>query len=112
MKFEIEVADRRINDLLFGHAGRYSPWLLEVRGEYNGPKETAIAVIYDREEDDEGTFNGRKTLLYVDILAGIKKFANHPEYAHQWAQFLNEDDDDITFDVAWNFVIFGKVVFT
>lgn len=112
MKFLIEVSDQRINDLLFGHMGRYSPWLQEVRGEYNGPKETAIAVTYDREDDDEGTFSGNKTLLYVDICAGIQKFANDSDYAHEWSYFIKEDDDDITFDVAWQFIIFGKVIYS
>lgn len=111
MKFLIEVSDQRINDLLFGHMGRYSSWLQEVR--FAGTDDRLrVAVTYDREDDDEGTFSGHKVLLYVDLCAGIQKFANDSEYAHQWAQFLNEDDDDITFDVAWQFIIFGKVIYS
>jgi hypothetical protein len=105
MNITIEITHKRVNDLLTGHLGRTSDWLHSVTGEIEG----GFHVHYDREEDAEGEGKGRKHISYAALQKGLAAMATgNPS---QFAAFVAEDDDDITFDVAWQFIILGREVY-
>lgn len=107
MKIEIEIPEEQINNLMHGHGGSVSSWLHEVKGRWNGKE--GIRVVYDREEDEEGDGNGSMRISRKQVAAGLKLMAESSTY--QFAQFLDENDDDITFDTALQYIIFGKLVY-
>ncbi len=107
MKITIEIKDSRISELLHGHGGSISPWLGSVSGSWNSGN--GAQVKYDREHDAEGDLTGRKATGRDAVLRGLTKMATGSPY--QFSQFLEENDDDITFDVAWQYIIFGKLVY-
>lgn len=107
MKLAIEISDKRISDLLHGHGGGYSPWIQELSGKWNSA--SGAKIKYDLESDNEGDGKGRKTIRKNDVQKGIALFViGAPE---QFADFIVENDDDICFDSAWQFIIFGKLIY-
>lgn len=111
MQITIELADSRINDLLHGHGGSYSPWLHSLEG--NLGKDGFFTVTYDLETDDEGDGNGDKKIWPSDVIKGLSLMAADTKEggAHQFSEFMAENDDDITFDTALQFIIFGKLIY-
>lgn len=107
MKITIQVADQRINDLIHGHQGRDSYWLHELRG--NLFKDGKFTVEYDRANDAEGSNKGRKTITPRMVHKGLSLMA--ASRGHAWAQFMGENDDDVTFYIAMQYIIFGKEVY-
>lgn len=105
MKITIEISDKRITDLIHGHGGSYSPWLHELVGEWNGPR--GCRVKFDREKDEEGESKGRMRIGRRAIARGMTIFAKLPSFG----DFIEENDDDITFDTFLQCVIFGKLVY-
>ncbi len=108
MQIKINIDMVQLDYLLTGHMGRYSSWLQEI----SGILEEGFSAKFDREEDDEGTFKGRKKINQRAIAKGLELMANSKEYCHHFADFMNENADDITFDTVWQFIIFGKVIYS
>lgn len=107
MKITLEIKEQRITDLLHGHCGSYSPWLHSASGKWNSTK--GFKVKFDREEDEEGSGNGFKTITAKDVAKGLSLMA--VDLPNHWEQFMTEDDDDITFDSIMQYIIFGKLVY-
>lgn len=58
-------------------------------------------------EDDQKVYRiDRKALL-----KGLELFAEDSKMAHHWADFIKEDDDAITADVFFQYVVFGEVIY-
>lgn len=104
MIITLNIPDKRIHDLLHGHGGQYSPWLQELTGDVIA--DGFFQAVYDLETEGVGHRNFNRD----DVMKGLSLMAI--ESPTQFGQFLEGDDDDITFDVALQFVIFGKVVFS
>ena len=107
MIIQLPIENKRITDLLHGHGGSMSPWLHEVNGEWHGAGDCCVR--FDREEDEEGDGKGHKTVKEDQVKFGLALMAQNSP--HQFGQFLNGNDDDVTFDTAWQYIIFGKLVY-
>lgn len=68
-----------------------------------------IHVIHDDPEDPEGSFKGLKNLTWTDIEKGLQLMAEHNQY--QFTQLIEQNDDAITHDVVWQFIILGEEVY-
>lgn len=107
MKITVDVEDQRITDLLEGHGGTHSPWIHELTGTWKG--RPGLKVRYDREQDEEGEGKGRQTIRRKDVARGLATMIKiAPE---EFADFILENDDDLTFDVFIQCIIFGKLVY-
>lgn len=106
MRVTIEIDDKRVSDLLHGHAGGYSPWMHELSGEWN---KGGAKVRFDREQDDEGAGKGKMNVGRLLVRRGLTIMAK--ECPNRWADFMGRNDDDLAFDCAWQCIIFGKVVY-
>lgn len=107
MQITIQITDKRITDLLHGHGGSYSQWLHELSGSWNKP--AGAKVKFDREQDEEGSGKGHKVIRAAAVKRGLAIMAQSEPY--QFSQFLEENDDDITFDTALQCIIFGKTIY-
>lgn len=107
MKITLNIPDVRITDLLHGHGGGYSPWLRELTGQWT--RKAGFRVKYDLEAGEEGEGKGRKSVRAGAVRRGLALMAQHEPGA--FAQFLEGNDDDLTFDTALQFIIFGKLVY-
>ena len=105
MRIHLDVDDKRVSDLLTGHAGRMSDWLESATGN----TDDGFFVRYDREADEEGTFKGARHISHAGIAEGLATMAKVAPLA--FGAWLAESDDDLTFDVAWQCIIFGKVIY-
>jgi hypothetical protein len=105
MNIIVTITDKRVNDLLFGHLGKMSDWLHLVSGKIDD----GVKAVWDREKDAEGSAKGRGSFTREQIEKGLATMAEKAPY--QWAQFMLENDDDVTFDCAWQFIIFGKEIY-
>lgn len=85
-----------------------SPWLNEITNKGSKSK-PLYRVKFDREEDEEGGTTGLLLVNTNKIKEGLECMASINPY--QFSQWLNCDDDDVTFDVAWQCIIFGKLVY-
>lgn len=101
----LSIDDKRVSDLLTAHAGRSSDWLHAAAGDI----EQGFNVKFDRESEPEGAGNGLKFVGREEIIRGLQLMAL--EAPLSFAQWLTEDDDDNTFDCAWQFIVFGKLVY-
>lgn len=107
MKIILEIKDQRITDLLHGHGGGSSPWLHALSGKWDSAK--GAKVKYDLLEGEEGDGKGRMVISSLDVMRGLAVMAKEEPY--QFSQFLEENDDEITFDTALQCIIFGKCVY-
>ncbi len=107
MKITIDVSDERLNSLLHGHGGEDSPWLHELSG--NLIKDGQFFVHFDQEDDEEGAGTGKRTITREDVQHGLALMAQYAPY--QWGEFMQENDDTVTFDVALQFIIFGREIY-
>lgn len=112
MNIQTTIDDKRIEQLLFGHRGSVSDWLhlVNMTDQARGLG-AGVDASWDREGDPEGEAKGKGHFSYTDIERGIAAWAGSPEGLYQWGCFREENDDDVTFDVAWQFIIFGKLVY-
>jgi hypothetical protein len=110
MKIAFEIDDKRVANLLYGHAGGYSSWLKELARD-SDPTSLGAWATYSREGDDEGVFNGSTYISNEAIAEGLSKMAADGEGSYHWRQFMEGDDDEVSFDTAWQFIIFGKLVY-
>lgn len=101
------LTDKRIADLLHGHQGGMSPWLHSLTG--NLIQDGRIGVHFDKEDDEEGDGKGKLVITREEVQKGLTLMAQNSP--NQWAQFMTENDDDITFDTAIQYIIFGKLVY-
>jgi hypothetical protein len=107
MKICFHIKDKRVTDLLHGHGGRYSPWLHELSGKWTDPK--GFRIHYDREHDAEGAGTGRGRIGRRKVMRGLTLMAlGSPT---QFCEFLTENDDDVTFDTALQYIVFGKLIY-
>lgn len=102
MELKIRIPDKRINDLLHGHGGSASLWLHSLDGDL--PDKVAT-VRFNRENGG----CGEKIVERSDVENGLAIMC--AECPYQFGEFLDDNDDDITFDTAWQFIIFGKLVY-
>lgn len=101
----IAVTDLRIADLLFGHQALYSPWLHSITGTLGD----GVHAHFDKESDEEGAGTGQQRFDYAAIQKGLASMAvTDPKH---FADFMAENDDALTFDVAWQHIIFGKTIY-
>lgn len=107
VKVTHEIDDQRVMDLLSGHAMRYSDWVLKLEGNFND----GYKVTFDLETDNEGDGNGHKQVGYLGIARGLARMASDKEGSKHWADFLADNDDDITCDAAWQFICLGRMVY-
>lgn len=122
MTLTIELDDTRLYYLLFGHALSYS-WWGSFRGRLfkeepdgkHGVKYTAIPdavcrVSYDDPtKGEDGEHTGRKVVNFADIEKGLLIMSE--KYPSAWADFMAENDDVCTCDLAWQCIVFGEEVF-
>lgn len=45
------------------------------------------------------------------LLKGLELFASDSKFIHHWADFIKENDDAITADVFFQFVVFGECIY-
>ena len=107
MRITLDISDRRITDLLHGHSGNHSPWMRGLSGKWDGKR--GATVRFDREEDNEGDGKGVKTIRRPHVLQGLRIMAM--TCPNRFADFLEESDDDLAFDVAWQCILFGKIIY-
>lgn len=107
MQITVKINEKRLDQLLSGHGGSMSTsWLREwiVDRAPNGDV-SKITARWLAENDTEasGEFKLGK------IHNGISRFVqDHPKH---FADFMGENDDDVTFDVAAQCIVFGKIVY-
>jgi len=105
MQISVTILDENILDLFTGHGGVYaSEWLKSIEELDNG----LYRVIYDEEEQDF-RFSGDMTFGPDDIAKGLGIMAE--ESPRQFGQVLSGHADDLTFDIALQCVVFGKVIY-
>jgi len=114
MNISVTISDQAVSDLFTGHGGSYSSWLHEFEQEnayYDalGMGTGRYRAVYDLEDGAEGDAGGFNTFGPDDIAKGLGIMAQ--ESPHQFGQFLAGDADDLTFDTALQYVIFGKIVY-
>ena len=107
MQISVTIIDENILDLFTGHGGSYSSWLHEF--EQLGMGTGRYRAVYDLEEGEEGDAGGFNTFNPDDIAKGLGIMAQ--ESPRQFGQFLAGDADDLTFDIALQCVVFGKVIY-
>ena len=109
--------------------GGYSPWLEDIelvqvpskfdvknrtiwygQEDFFGHDGYKLKAKFDREQDEESTFKGRKTITKASIQKGLSVMAR--DYPRHFSDALDEARNDaITADVFIQCVIFGKVIF-
>ncbi len=105
MNITVTIPDNRIADLLFGHQALYSSWLHSITGTLGD----GVHAHFDKETDEEGAGTGQQRFDYAAIQTGIASMVEKdPKH---FADFMAEDDDALTFDVAWQHIIFGKTIY-
>ena len=107
MNISVTISDEAVLDLFTGHGGSYSSWLHEF--EQLGMGTGRYRAVYDLEDGAEGDAGGFNTFNPDDIAKGFGIMAQ--ESPRQFGQFLAGDADDLTFDIALQCVIFGKVIY-
>ena len=107
MNISVTILDENILDLFTGHGGSYSSWLHEF--EQLGMGTGRYRAVYDLEDGAEGDAGGFNTFGPDDIAKGLGIMAQ--ESPRQFGQFLAGDADDLTFDIALQCVVFGKVIY-
>jgi hypothetical protein len=104
MKISVTISDQAVLDLFTGHGGEYaSAWLAFIEEIGEG----RYRIEYDPEA--ENSFLSKMTFGPDDIAKGLGIMAQ--ESPRQFGQFLAGDADDLTFDIALQCVIFGKVIY-
>lgn len=77
--------------------------------------EGGALAIYLIDDKQLGIFASHPTSLHRLTLDKIKKgtelFAAHPDYAHHFKDFVQENDDATTADVWLQLCLFGKVIY-
>lgn len=107
MNIQISIPDKRITDLLHGHGGSYSPWMHKLKGKWN--ERAGATVVFDKNSDEEGGGTGKGVYNRLDVMRGLAILAK--ESPKHLCQFLEGDDDDLSFDCAWQCIIFGRLVY-
>jgi len=107
MNISVTISDQAVQDLFTGHDGSYSSWLHEF--EQLGMGTGRYRAVYDLEEGEEGDAGGFNTFNPDDIAKGLGIMAQ--KSPRQFGYFLLGDADDMTFDTALQYVIFGKIVY-
>lgn len=108
MKLALEISDKRIHDLIHGHGLTYNySWWDEISG--NALSAKGAKVVFTTEKDEEGEFSGKRTIKARAVRTGLELMARLAPEA--WADFMAENDDMNTCDTAWQFIIFGKMVY-
>jgi len=107
MNISVTISDQAVLDLFTGHGGSYSSWLHEF--EQLGMGTGRYRAVYDLEDGAEGDAGGFNTFGPDDIAKGLGIMAQ--ESPRQFGQFLAGDADDLTFDIALQCVVFGKVIY-
>lgn len=108
MKVSIEISDKRIHDLIHGHGLTYSySWWDEISG--NALSKKGAKVVFTRESDEEGEFGGKRLIKAHAVRNGLELMARLSSEA--WADFMAENDDMETCDTAWQYIVFGKLVY-
>jgi len=107
MQISVTILDENILDLFTGHGGSYSSWLHEF--EQLGMGTGRYRAVYDLEDGEEGDAGGFNTFGPDEIAKGLGIMAQ--ESPSQFGQFLAGDADDLTFDIALQCVVFGKIVY-
>lgn len=105
MNVTIEFKDEDVDRLLTQHAGHYSDWIHTI----NGTLLDGFEIIYDKEGEPEGMGNGKMKVDMPEIAKGLAIMAR--EATHSFAEWCLENDDDISFDSAWQCIVFGKLVY-
>lgn len=101
----LEFKEERISDLLHGHGGSYSPWMHNLTGKWNTKRGARIR--FDL-EDESATRHGKMFVGREEVRRGLAIFA--VTYPHAFALWLEENDDDQTFDAVWQCIVYGKEV--
>jgi hypothetical protein len=104
-----EIDKSRLYDLFFGHAGFYSDWIHNIVGNTDINSPTGHYITYDLATDNEGAGNGYKNVYVDDFIKGLTAMAKNSPQA--FCNFISENDDDFTFDLAWQYVVFGEVIY-
>jgi len=107
MNISVTISDQAVQDLFTGHGGSYSSWLHEF--EQLGTGTGRYRAVYDLEEGEEGDAGGFNTFNPDDIAKGLGIMAQ--KSPRQFGHFLAGDADDMTFDTALQYVIFGEIVY-
>lgn len=101
----LDIPKQRVDDLLKGHAMRYSPWIHDWRENTDG----TFTAKFDAKDDNEGDGNGKRTVGPIGVKRGLEKMAKgSPSH---WSDFMAENDDDLTCDIAWQYILLGEVVY-
>lgn len=110
MKITLTVKDERITDLLHGHGGSISgSWLEELSGEWNDSKGHCRVKFLREDQEESENPKGRKNIGRRTVQKGLALMAEFSP--RHFADFMNENDDDVTFDVFVQYCIFGKVIY-
>lgn len=108
MKLSLEISDKRIHNLIHGHGLTYDySWWDEIGG--NALSAKGAKVVYTKETDEEGVFTGKRIIKATAVRRGLELMAKLAPEA--WSDFMAENDDMNTCDTAWQFIVFGKLVY-
>lgn len=116
-QIKIPITGEIISDMMVSVCeGGYSGWVKMIDfGDMKYGEGSAFEgnftflVVYDREEDDEGDFKGRKKIREIDIKRGLQAFAK--ECPKGLADLVSENWDALTADCFFQCVVFGKVIY-
>lgn len=105
----VGVPRQRIEDLLWGHSlnSADTPWWVSMMR----PKGHHYAdVRADDPEGDEGNGKLRKEVYWSDVIRGLSLMAR--KYPRHFADWIQENDDLITCDVAWQLIVYGDIIYS
>lgn len=102
MNVTVEIKDEDFERWLFGHNGAYSTeWLLEL----DKNEQHAAKVVYLDQNDKKMT----KRVGRFAWQKGVGVMAT--KFPRRFAQMMEGDDDNETFDLVWQCIIFGDEVY-
>lgn len=103
----LEFDEGRITDLLHGHGGSHSPWMRSLKGGWSSKR--GAVVTFDK-EDESDEKPGKMRVGREEVRRGLAVFAK--VYPHSFAMWLEENDDDLSFDAVWQSIVYGKEVWS
>lgn len=110
MQIMFTIPDKRVNYLIAGHSGSMSgEWLREWEVETKTVDDELVIVKVDAKWLDEDDKQRAGAFDRAAIQKGMNVMAK--DFPNAFADFMRENDDDGTFDIAAQCIIFGKEVY-
>ena len=112
--YEIEVSDKRLMSGVFANLWQSSsPWVGQIEWDWEAePVQTAVEVIYDDPEGEEGEMTGRTVVTVEDLAKAYSKMLSEGLYhcGELVSPDLGEWDSCVS-DYVLQFAIFGELIY-